>query len=294
VKPFLAAVMGPTASGKSAAAEALAEATGARLINADAFQVYRGFDIGTSKPDRPERYALIDVLDPHEQGGAGWWVRLALAELEEAFSLGQSCVIVGGTGFWIRALMDEYAGLKPAPNPALRAELAERLANEGLEALADELRRLDPAAHGSVDLRNPHRVCRALERALEPEPALKVQLPAFNCTKFVLDWPAEELVVRIERRLDEAWERGWPAEAASLDAAGHGPPAPAWRAIGYQEAAEAFRGELTELAAKDRIAVLTRKYGKRQRTWLRSEVGAFRLEGRDAVERVREWASARA
>lgn len=294
MKPFLAAVMGPTASGKSAAAEAMAEATGARLINADAFQVYRGFDIGTSKPDRPERYALIDVLDPHEQGGAGWWVKLALAELEDAYSRGQSCVIVGGTGFWIRALMDEYGGLKPAPNPDLRAELADRLKTEGLDALAEELLRLDPEAFANVDRANPHRVCRALERALDPALPLKVQLPAFNCHKFIIEWSAEELAKRIEQRLDEAWDRGWPAEALALKAAGFGPPSPAWRAIGYHEAAEAAKGELSDFEAKDRIAGLTRNYGKRQRTWLRSEVGAERLDGRTAVERMREWASARA
>jgi tRNA dimethylallyltransferase len=280
--------MGPTASGKSAAAEALADELDAVLINGDAFQCYRGFDIGTAKPVRRSRYRLIDALDPHEMGGVGWWAREAMEILVEAFSIGRSAVVVGGTGFWIRALMDEYDGLKPPPPEGLRAELAARLEAEGLEALGAELE-AKGAAEG-VDLKNPHRVLRALERALDDRPPLKIELPPFRRLKAVIDWDPEALAERIDLRLEAAWAAGWPREAAGLRARGF-EGSPAWRAIGYQEAADAADGRISEAAAKVRIALLTRQYAKQQRTWLRSEGCAVRLPGEDSAQALAALAS---
>src|SRR5205085_344215 len=127
--------MGPTASGKSSLAEALAEQLDAQLINADAFQVYRGMDIGTGKSSCKERYLLLDLVSPSQQFGLGEWLRLAVVELERLFAEGRSAIVVGGTGLYIRALMEEYAEISSAPDPQLRSELMGR----DVESLREEL-----------------------------------------------------------------------------------------------------------------------------------------------------------
>ena len=158
--PALVALMGPTASGKSDLAEALADRIDARLINADAFQVYRGMDIGTGKPSQKERYLLLDLVSPSEQFGLGEWLRLAVAALEEIFKQGRNAIVVGGTGLYIRALMEEYADVAAAPDPSLRASLMKR----PIEELRQELRSRAPNVFESTDIANPLRVRRALEK----------------------------------------------------------------------------------------------------------------------------------
>src|SRR5688572_23240532 len=125
-KPFLLAVMGPTASGKTDLAEHLADETGAQLINADAFQVYKGFDIGTAKSVNANRYELIDIREPDESFGVGEFVQLANAELERLFAGGTSAIVVGGTGLYVRALFEEYEAMSGPPDPQLRADLEAR------------------------------------------------------------------------------------------------------------------------------------------------------------------------
>ncbi|MBZ0212587.1 MAG: (d)CMP kinase, partial [Nitrospirae bacterium] len=125
MKPLLIAVMGPTGSGKSDLAEALADRLGARLINSDAFQVYRGMDIGTGKSPRKAEYDLMDILDPSEPYGVGRFVEDASRAATVAFDFGRAAILVGGTGLYARALTEGYADLAPAPDPDLRARLAQ-------------------------------------------------------------------------------------------------------------------------------------------------------------------------
>src|SRR5689334_19868989 len=125
--------MGPTGAGKSAVAERLAEEFDARLVSADAFQVYRGLDIGTNKPEYGSKCALIDVVDPTEEFGLGQWVGLAQQELERCWELARNAIVVGGTGLYVRALFEEFADLRPPPDPDLRRLLEDREQREGLD-----------------------------------------------------------------------------------------------------------------------------------------------------------------
>ncbi|MCH7944766.1 MAG: tRNA (adenosine(37)-N6)-dimethylallyltransferase MiaA, partial [Armatimonadetes bacterium] len=273
-RPFLIAVMGPTGSGKSAVAEEIADRTGAQLVSADAFMVYRGLDVGTNKPADTSRYELIDVVGPEEPFGVGKWVSLASDVLAKTWEEGRSAVVVGGTGLYVRALFEQYDDLKPAPEPNLRAELGRREREEGLEALVQELIERDPGAEQSIDLRNPARVRRALERLADDRPAIKVALPPYVKAKFALNPPKQALEARLEERAAQMFDSGWPEEVAGLLNGGVQRCAPAFRAIGYDCIVDLLDGKLSRDEAVQRVVAKTRQYAKRQRTWLRSEPGA--------------------
>lgn len=284
--PFVLAVMGTTASGKTALAEALADRTEAVLVNADAFQVYRGLDIGTAKPRAKERYALLDIRDPHEQYGVGEFVQDAQREIDRAIAAERPVILVGGTGLYLRALMNEYRDLRELPDPELRQRLAVREREEGPEALVDELRRLAPEVAAAVDVRNPVRVRRALERVLGPGQPIRVQLPNVPRGKVAL-WPSSaEVDGAIRARLEQMMQNGWYAEVADLRRAGVDPGCPAFRAIGYQVLSDVFDGRLNLDEARERIVLETRRYAKRQRTWLRGEEELHRFESRREVPLV--------
>ncbi len=268
----LIAVLGPTGSGKSDFAEALADRTGALLLNADAFQVYRGLDIGTNKPSRRSKYHLLDLVDPREPFGVVPWVQAALPLLAQAYAEGRSVILVGGTGFYVRALMDEFADLRAAPDPELRAHLMAREQQEGLAALVAELEATAPDIAAQTDLKNPVRVRRALER-LQAAPANPIQLPPFARQKLALlpepEWLNERLVARTAQLLAQ----GWMEEVEGLLAGGVTIEDPAMRAIGYRDVVEFLLGKLSREELEDQINIATRQYAKRQRTWLRTEKG---------------------
>lgn len=263
--------MGPTASGKTWLAERLADQIRARLLNADAFQVYRGFDIGTAKPPRRERYALVDILDPHESFGVGEFVRRASLELADAWAARQSVVVVGGTGLYVRALFEGWSAMAPAPNPDLRAKLDADLEAQGLDALFRRLVAVDPESAAKVDPSNPARVRRALERALEPHPPISFEVPPFAKFKLGLKVDPALLDARIESRIESMLAQGWVAEVESLLERGVDKNAPAMRAIGYGSVTLYCRGAMDRQTMTARVRTDTRKYAKRQRTWLRKE-----------------------
>lgn len=264
--------MGPTASGKTGLAEALADRLGAVLLNADAFQIYRGLDIGTAKPEDKSRYRLLDLREPNETFGVGEWVQLAQRELEDAYQSHKDVVMVGGTGLYIRALMEQYDSMQGPPDPGLRAELNARLEQEGLPSLVDELKLLNPAAYETVDRANPARVIRAIERARTPPVQVKIQIPAFQRLKFAIDVPSTTLQGRIENRVRQMVQNGWSLEIEGLRKKGFLPTDPGLRAIGYRSMWRAFVvGDMTIEEAIEATALETRRYAKRQRTWLRSE-----------------------
>ncbi len=259
--------MGPTGSGKSELAEALADRLDASLLNADAFQVYRGLDVGTGKPERRDRYELLDLVDPSEPFGVGAWVKHAI----EALKGDRDAIVVGGTGFYIRALFEGYDRLQGAPDPELREALELRERTEGLASLAEELRDLDPETAANTDLQNPVRVRRALERALGPTQPLRIELPPYERFKFaIVPDPARHSAL-LEARLDRMLARGWPEEVKELFEAGVSPSAPGMRAIGYREIGRMLVGEASFVETRNAILTATRQYAKRQRSWLRSE-----------------------
>lgn len=282
--PWLVAVMGPTASGKTAFAERLAPELHAQLINADAFQVYRGLDVGTGKPPNKGDYRLLDLKEPWEEFGVGEWVLLASQELQRLFAQGRSAVVVGGTGYYVRALFDEWQDLKPPPPPGLREELEALRQERGLCELVRRLHEADPEAARTVDPRNPARVRRALERALAPSEPIRFELPPFRRLKLALDVPLSELGARIDRRAGEMLAGGWPEEVAGLLESGVQANMPGMRAIGYSDVARLVSGEIGQEDALRHIQTKTKQYAKRQRTWLRSEKGLSQLAVSDVAD----------
>jgi tRNA dimethylallyltransferase len=284
--PFLLGIYGPTASGKTPLAERLADRTGAQLLNGDAFQVYRGLDIGTAKSVRKAEYLLVDLKEPHESFGVGEWVKLACSELAELHRQGRSAIVVGGTGFYLRALFEGYADLRSAPDVRLRSELMQRELEEGLDTLVAELRERSPEAAASVDLNNPVRVRRALERLSSPETPIRVELPPYNRLKIAIDPPKDVLDARITARISDMVKMGWLEEVRTLKAAGVARDAPGMRALGYDTLHDHLNGLLTLEQALLNIEVSTRRYAKRQKTWLRSEPNLNRLAETADLERA--------
>lgn len=282
--PLLLAIMGPTASGKSALAERLADDLDAQLINADAFQIYRGMDIGTAKPTDPSRYRLLDLKAPNESFGVGEFIGTALPELQQLFSNGRHTIVVGGTGLYVRALMEEYTDMGEAPDPALRAALDQRPHDEKRE----ELERIFPDIAARVDLNNPVRVQRALERALDPRPSVEWHLPPFRKIKLALVPETATTNDRITLRIQSMVQNGWVEEVSDLLNQGFTAADPGFRAIGYRTLTDHLESKVDLQMAIDAIAAETRAYAKRQRTWLRSEPNLQRLPDENPLDEARK------
>jgi tRNA dimethylallyltransferase len=268
--PLLIAVMGATASGKTDLAERIADRFEAALINADAFQVYLGMDVGTAKPDHRDQYELIDIKDPDESYGVGEFTQLAVALLERFFSESRNVVVVGGTGLYVRALMEEYQTMQAAPDRSVRDELNRRLEADGLESLVAELRARDPGTADRTDLRNPVRVIRAIERLALPK-AEAVRLPNFRRSKLAIDPDSDVLDARIQQRAVQMVQNGWVREVESLRNAGYVREDFGFRAIGYRQMWDHLEGRVELEDAIATTIAETKRYAKRQRTWLRSE-----------------------
>lgn len=269
--------MGETASGKTRLAEAIANALNAVLINADSFQVYRGLDIGTAKPDHRNRYQLLDIKNPDEGFGTGEFVQSAHSILQQLWNQQQSAVVVGGTGLNIRALFEEYSDMAAPPDPALREELNAKLERTGLGSLVQELKLIDAAAFERVDLANPVRVIRAIERAKGATESVSFRLPPFRRTKLALGIPSDVLNSRIETRVREMVQNGWALEIERLREQGYRQSDPGFRAIGYRAMWEVVENRADLKQAIADTIVETRQYAKRQRTWLRTEPNLIRL-----------------
>lgn len=286
--PLLVAIMGPTASGKTGLAEALGKELGGVLVNADAFQIYRGMDIGTAKPEAKDRYRLLDIRDPNEPFGLGEYLKLAQSELAREFERGRNVVVVGGTGLYVRALFEEYAGIGEAPDPELRQLLAET----PIENLRERLQTEHPDLAATTDMANPVRVRRALERT-QVAPAEPVLLPPFTKVKLGLTVEEEELNRRIEHRTVQMVQNGWVQEILELREQGFCRSDPGLRAIGYGAIWDHLDRKISLEEAIATTIVETRRYAKRQRTWLRKEPNLVELSGaneydvfRKAMERV--------
>lgn len=267
-------ILGVTASGKSALGVALARAVGGEVLAADAFQVYRGMDIGTAKPTPEERagvpHHLIDLAEPTERFSVHQWLRLAEGEIARVRARGRAPIVVGGTNLYAKALLDGlFEG--PEPDEALRAELRRQSQAERRA----ELERVDPAAALRIDRQDERRTIRALEvfrQTGTPISALQAQWDSGagrdDVAIIIVDRPVEELNRRINARVRAMFERGLEAEARALWATGRlGPQAR--EALGYKQLIGHFEGRCTLDEAVERIKIETRRFGKQQRTWLR-------------------------
>ncbi len=292
------ALVGPTAVGKSALALALAERLDGEIVNADALQVYRGFDIGTAKPSDEERrgvrHHLIDVLEPHERWSAGEFSRRARAAIAEIAAAGRVALVVGGSGLYVRALLDGISDV-PRADPAVRRELRRRLEEDGLPALVEELARLDPGTAARLAPGDTQRVLRALEVAastgrplsawIARQPFGERQLPAL---RIGLTMPRAILYDRIAGRVVRMVELGWVEEVAALLRRGLSPDLPAFQAIGYRQMVRHVLGEWTLETAVAETIQATRRFAKRQLTWFRKERNVTWCEAEGLGDRISE------
>jgi tRNA dimethylallyltransferase len=279
----------PTAAGKSALSLELAADFRLEIICADAFTVYRGLEIGTAKPTAAERKAvphhLLDVAEVHENFDVARWLEQAETAIADVLERGAAPLIVGGTGFYLSALVRGLP-LTPPGDPAVRALIETELHKRGLDALLSEIAALDPAEATRME-RNPRRVIRALEvhRTTGRFPgSFGYTAPAYQYQVFAFSPP--DLDVRIAERVRVMLASGWPQEAAWL-AAQISPdtePRPTvWQALGYPQALAVARRELTLDAAQEQIFRATRQYARRQLTWARTQLGA-EIQGPGDVE----------
>jgi tRNA dimethylallyltransferase len=266
-EPYLIAVMGPTASGKSNVAETLAKSFDAKIINADAFQIYRGMDIGTAKPKDRSQYELLDIREPDQEFGVGEYVILASELLHSYYASRRNVILCGGTGLYIRALLEEYRGLMPSPPPELRLAVSKLSLGEA----GRQLCLIDSKAADEVDLQNEVRVKRALERATCGLNPIEFSIPRYQQLKVGIIPPIDHSNTKIKQRTFEMFQNGWVAEVEQLLNKGYKPGDPGFRALGYGAIADHIQKSGNEDELVERIEIETVQYAKRQRTWLRAE-----------------------
>jgi tRNA dimethylallyltransferase len=295
-------ICGPTAAGKSAIALELAGAYRGAIVSADSRQIYKGFDIGTAKPTREERSEVahfgIDIADPDERYSAARWAEDATDWFEQARRHQKNPVIVGGTGLYIKALLEP---LFPAPpiDPARRADLTREMESKSTSELRRWCKELDPgrARLGRTQL------FRAIETAILSGSRVSDLHAAHNsrasageqridATYLVVD-PGPSLATRITSRVERMLADGWADEVAELSRM-VSPDAPAWKASGYAVMRSYVNGALDLSSATERVIIETRQYAKRQRTWLRHQLPAAAVthinsDDSHALTIAREW-----
>jgi tRNA dimethylallyltransferase len=267
-------VVGPTASGKTALAIELACHFDGEIVNADARAFYRGMDIGTAKPTREERaravHHLVDIAGPDETCSLGWFLERARAAIADITRRGRLPIVCGGTGQYVRALIEGWQPPRVPPDPTLRAELEARLAAGGLDALVAELRGLDAGVAARIDVKNPRRVIRAIEVARGGAPGTEpAARPALDALVLGIRVEREELYPRIDRRVDAMFDAGLVEEVGALNARGYGCDLPALSAIGYREVCRFLRGDLTLDEARSRTKFNTHRLARTQGAWFR-------------------------
>lgn len=273
----LLVIAGPTGAGKSEFACELAVRIGAEIICADAFQVYEGMATLTAQPSpslcEKIPHHLYGVMSPTESFDAACYARKAREKISEIAKRGQTVLLVGGSGLYLRAL---FGGLDdaPAPDPELRASLA----NRSLEELVEQLSNADPEAASQVDLKNPRRVTRALEIVIQTGKPLaasrkNAEIAAKACRGFLLTREPEELKERIAANVESMFQAGVISEVMALKNAGP----TASRAIGFQEILRHSREEISQADMITEITRATRQYAKRQLTWFRNQTSCQEL-----------------
>jgi len=275
-------ISGPTAVGKTSLSLKLAERLNGSIISADCIQVYKGLDIGSSKIPEAERrgipHYLIDVLDPREDFDVTRFCAMAEEAMEEIYAQGRLPVIVGGTGFYIQALLKGVDFNDNAPGGEIREELRLYAEEHGRSALHEMLRTIDPDSADAIHENNVKRVIRAIEfyrltgeRISEHNRKESENIPDYTYAYFAVNDDRQVLYERINRRVDEMMAEGLLDEVTALYEAGLTSEHISMKGIGYSELILYLEGKLTLEEAVDRIRIDTRHYAKRQLTWLRRE-----------------------
>ncbi|TDB74492.1 tRNA (adenosine(37)-N6)-dimethylallyltransferase MiaA [Micromonospora sp. KC721] len=271
------AVVGPTAAGKSALSIALAHALDGEVVNADSMQLYRGMDIGTAKLTPAERegvpHHLLDIWPVTEPASVAEYQRLARAAVDDILARGKVPLLVGGSGLYVRAVLERFEF--PGTDPAVRERLESELAAVGPAPLYQRLRAADPAAAASILPGNGRRIVRALEVIeLTGAPfaaALPQPTPHYPAVQLGVDLDTALLDERIARRVDRMWADGLVAETRTLVGHGLAEGRTASRALGYQQVLRFLAGETTEAEAYDETIRATRRFVRRQRSWFRRD-----------------------
>ena len=271
----LTVICGATATGKSELAVALAKEINADVINADSMQVYKGMDIGTAKLTITQRdgviHHLIDVLDISEEANVSWYQQLARDKIDDLISLGKSVVVVGGTGLYIKAILDDLNF--PDTDPQVRDKITEQADQLGNEIMHGKLAKLDPAAALAIPKENIRRVIRALEVIELTGKPFTANLPRQESSKYpkakqfglVLD--RNNLDEKIDQRVEDMWAKGFAREVSLLMTQGLEQATTAKKALGYSQIMSYLNGECDEDFAKQETKRVTRAYARRQETW---------------------------
>jgi tRNA dimethylallyltransferase len=278
--PLLVALVGPTGSGKTALSLHLAERFQGEIVNCDSVALHRGFVIGAAKPTEEERarapHHLLDIVEPSEHCTAGEYARRARRVLAEIRGRGRLPIVVGGTGLYLRALLE---GLSPGPprSEELRARLRARAVKRGSAWLHRMLQRLDKAAAARIHPNDQSKLIRALEVCFSARRPLsgvwaegREPLPGFRVLRLGLDPPRSALYERLDQRAEQMFARGLIEETKAL-LAEYGPAAWPLSAPGYRQAALLLSGELDSAQALAATRQAHRNYAKRQMTWFRRE-----------------------
>ena len=302
------AITGPTSSGKTALSIPLAQRLSGEIISMDSRQVYRGMDIGTDKVDRESRAEVphfgLDLVDPSERFSAARWARLARRWIREIRRRGHLPLLVGGTGFYLKALQ-EPVFREPPRDEAKRRELERWLGRLPREELARWAGRLDPERAAVAAEGGRQRLIRTLEVAILTGHPLSwwhrnapPAWPAVPVAVVVMEVSTEELDRRIDRRARQMFEEGLLEEVERLLAGGARPEDPGMTGTGYREAAAVLAGGMELEEAVEAVQRATRRYARRQRTWFRHQLPEGRVLRLDAtlpladqVERVVHWAA---
>jgi tRNA dimethylallyltransferase len=271
----LVVIAGATATGKSSLSVELAQAIDAEIINADSMQVYRGMNIGTAKISIEERqgipHHMLDVLDVNQDSTVAWYQSGAREVIDEIHSRGKSVVMVGGTGLYIKAVIDELNF--PDTDPMVRHTLNKEAEELGIDAMFARLEKLDPAAAIAIDRANLRRIIRALEVIEITGKPFTANLPREesirypDARQFGLVMDRELLSTRIDERVNTMFEEGFVEEVQKLMPAGLLEGRTAQRALGYSQIVSHLQGEVSLDAAIEETKRATRQYARRQETW---------------------------
>jgi len=271
----LIVICGATATGKSELAIAVAKEINAEVVNADSMQVYKGMDIGTAKLSVPERagvaHHLIDVLDIKDEANVSWYQEVARNKIDQLLGSGKSVVVVGGTGLYIKAILDDLNF--PDTDPLVRDKITAQAEKFGNEIMHERLAKLDPAAALAIPKENIRRVIRALEVIELTGKPFTANLPRQESSKYpqakqfglVLD--RANLDEKIDTRVEDMWRKGFPREVSLLMTQGLEQATTAKKALGYNQIINYLNGETDEAFAKDETKRVTRAYARRQETW---------------------------
>jgi tRNA dimethylallyltransferase len=281
------AVVGPTAAGKSALSLALARALDGEVVNADSMQLYRGMDVGTAKLTPAERagvpHHLLDIWEVTEPASVAEYQRLARAAVDDILARGRVPLLVGGSGLYVRAVLEDFEF--PGTDPDLRARLESELATAGPASMHARLRAADPVAAERILPSNGRRIVRALEvieltgapfTASLPDPT-----PVYPAVCLGVDLDTAALDERVAARVDHMWAAGLVDEVRRLAARGLSDGRTASRALGYQQVLAHLAGVCTEDEAKTETVRATRRFVRRQRTWFRRDPAIRWLDGAD-------------